>query len=338
MTRVPDDEREDLPDRVGGSMIPGAWAQPASAFVDESHVVRPDRSGSDPSAGRVRRLLVLAAFSLGTAGFAWGVTVALQGLDDEEELTPAQLASIAATPKPAALTPPSPKPAAVRSVDEAEGEVIAPAPTEAALAASEPSDDEAGLPVPAADPTFPHLPAAMRGAEDEAVEPQPAASEPPRERLRPAQRAYEDDRAAGKKQRYRRMPRKGQRLATAPSGVQKPALTTKPAPAARGTSAATAPKASTATSTGSSAAAPQSAASLTLEAEKLFASGQLAPARALAERAVKVGQAYPRAHRTLAVICAKQGDGGCARKGYERYLLLAPDAPDAPDVRRILGM
>src|SRR5690606_20523378 len=80
--------------------IPGAWSQPASAFVDESSVVRPDRRLDNSPRGRVVRLLVLAGFAAGTSAFAWGVTVALQGLDEEETVATPKVAGAEGSAEP----------------------------------------------------------------------------------------------------------------------------------------------------------------------------------------------------------------------------------------------
>lgn len=301
MSTARDEDREQ--DGPAGPVIPGAWAQPASSFADETTVVRPERKGDGRKGGRTARLLALVGISLGLAAFAWGVTVSLQQLEDEDGATeaPAELASV--TPAVALPPPPAPKP-----VDEAEREPAVPEG-----AGDDAAEPEEVVAVPRADPSFPSMPDPAAARADDVAAP---------ERVRTASaRTGADDvkDPTGKRKRQAKA------LAAAATLARKkqPATTT------------------TATADDDDAAKPKkspSAVALTREAEKLFSIGKLPAARGLAQRAVVEDGRYPRAHRTLAVICAKQGDGACARKGYETYLKLAPDAADAPDVRRILGM
>lgn len=55
------------------------------------------------------------------------------------------------------------------------------------------------------------------------------------------------------------------------------------------------------------------------------------------EKAVGIDPLYAPAWRDLGVARARLGDETGARAAYETYLRLAPQAPDAPDVRRMLG-
>lgn len=199
---------------------------------------------------------------------------------------------------PTVTSPPSPAP---KPVDEAERD---PAVPEAA--SDDATEAEEVVAVPRADPSFPSMPDPAAASGDDVPAPQ-------RVRVASAGTGADDVKEyAGKRKRQAKA------LAAAKLTRQKQAA-----------------------GNDDDAAKPQkspSAVALTREAEKLFAIGKLPAARGLAQRAVVEDSRYPRAHRTLAVICAKQGDGACARKGYETYLELAPDAADAPDVRRILGM
>lgn len=312
----PGSERDD----GSGSAIPGAWARPASAFADEASVVRPERAG--PKGSRVQSLAVLAVLAVGTAAFSWGITVALQRLDDE----PAP--AISGTPRASNVV---------------------------AEAASVPEPP----PVPAADPDFPALPDPRdddqgedgrddaRAAAAEPVAdgraPSAAVGEPALDDDVPAPRALRLARALARegaddepaRQKRMKRARKGQKL----SAAAKKRMKQRRAAHARDDAAvATAAPAPAPTVAAPPPAPAPTAASLTREAERLFSQGKLAEARGVVERALGMSRGYPRAHRALAVICAKQGDTACARKGYETYLRLAPDAPDAPDVRRILGM
>lgn len=304
--KAPQREEEGTP----ASAIPGAWAQPAAAFVDESSVVRPERGGGG---SRVASLVVLSVLAVGAAGFAWGITVALQGLDENE-------AAVASAQAPSADAP-----TGARSQG---------APT-----------------VPDADPSFPALPETDESVHGEPTgdAPNPVVADESVDELDvelPAPKlirlARTGKREAEKpRKRYQRAVSKEQRKAARPSTTQA---------RKRGKQAVQQQRASTAATKHAAAVEPQkatkpeapraapTAASLTREAEKLYSAGQLSEARGVAERALGLSSGYPRAHRALAVICAKQGDTACARRGYETYLRLAPDAPDAPDVRRILGM
>jgi serine/threonine protein kinase len=65
--------------------------------------------------------------------------------------------------------------------------------------------------------------------------------------------------------------------------------------------------------------------------------GQLADARSHYESATKLDRAEPDAFRGLALVHARLGDGEQARAALRRYLTLAPDAPDAANLRARVG-
>jgi tetratricopeptide (TPR) repeat protein len=74
-----------------------------------------------------------------------------------------------------------------------------------------------------------------------------------------------------------------------------------------------------------------------LRAELALSKGDHEKAGALVEKALKLDPTFARAHRTKALACARRGDQACTRASYEAYLQHAPDAPDAQQVRAILG-
>jgi tetratricopeptide (TPR) repeat protein len=76
---------------------------------------------------------------------------------------------------------------------------------------------------------------------------------------------------------------------------------------------------------------------LVRRAEKRIELGNHWGAKKLIDRALTLDPDNARGQRARGVVCAATGDGDCARAAYRRYLELRPDAPDAPDVRRILG-
>ena len=76
---------------------------------------------------------------------------------------------------------------------------------------------------------------------------------------------------------------------------------------------------------------------LSRQAEAMVKAGELADAKPLLERCLKLDVGYARCHRTLGIIYARTGDAPTAAYHYGRYLDLAPDAPDAPDIRRLLA-
>ena len=65
--------------------------------------------------------------------------------------------------------------------------------------------------------------------------------------------------------------------------------------------------------------------------------GDFAGAEPLLVRAVIVDPTFPDAWRHLGIARAQMGDRDGARRAYRKYLLLAPDAPDAGQVRAILA-
>lgn len=302
------EEGEGLP----ASAIPGAWARPAAAFVDETTVVRPERRAGG---SRAASLVVLGLLAVGAAVFAWGVTLALNDVDEVNPTGPVE-------PKRAAASATS-------------------APT--------------APPVPDGDPSFPSLPDGKAG---EASEPRADAREPvAHDEVAHAENVDEldVDIPAPKLIRLARTSAskgeldKAKKRSKNARGEQKRYARQTKGQSARGKARANEGATPRATATATSAEAASSAkgdvpaprptaASLTREAEKLYAAGDLDEARDVVERALELSPGYPRAHRALGIICAKQGDTPCARGGYETYLRLAPDAPDAPDVRRILGM
>jgi hypothetical protein len=73
------------------------------------------------------------------------------------------------------------------------------------------------------------------------------------------------------------------------------------------------------------------------KAEGLIKSGRHDDAVLLLQRAELVDGSYPLLHRTRGIAEASRGQPDAARTAYRRYLKLAPNAPDAADVRRILG-
>ncbi len=60
-------------------------------------------------------------------------------------------------------------------------------------------------------------------------------------------------------------------------------------------------------------------------------------AEILLKKGIGLDPTYPALHRNLGVARARRKDIAGARAAYEEYIRLAPTAPDAPDVRRILG-
>jgi predicted Zn-dependent protease len=81
----------------------------------------------------------------------------------------------------------------------------------------------------------------------------------------------------------------------------------------------------------------EDAETLTLRAkvERKLAEGRagLESAAALLERAVAAGASYAPAHRDLGLVYAELGEREKARAELERYLELAPDSPDAREVK-----
>jgi hypothetical protein len=73
------------------------------------------------------------------------------------------------------------------------------------------------------------------------------------------------------------------------------------------------------------------------KAEGLIKEGRHDDAVLLLQRAELVDASYPLLHRTRGIAEASRGQTDAARAAYRRYLRRAPNAPDAADVRRILG-
>lgn len=72
-------------------------------------------------------------------------------------------------------------------------------------------------------------------------------------------------------------------------------------------------------------------------AEGHIKAGRFDDAVLVLQRAEIVDGSYPLLHRTRGIAEASRGQTDAARQAYRRYLRLAPNAPDAADVRRILG-
>ena len=92
--------------------------------------------------------------------------------------------------------------------------------------------------------------------------------------------------------------------------------------------------------------ARRKARGLVERAEELLAKGDLEKAHGLLDQAAALDPDLPEAWRALGIVRAQLNDSTGARQAYERYVALAPDAPEAdrmadmgflPDVRRILG-
>jgi hypothetical protein len=75
----------------------------------------------------------------------------------------------------------------------------------------------------------------------------------------------------------------------------------------------------------------------TAKAIKLLASGDAAGAEKPLIRATLADKTFPDAWRHLGIARAQLGDRAGAKRAYKRYLELAPNAPDAADVRKILA-
>jgi len=71
--------------------------------------------------------------------------------------------------------------------------------------------------------------------------------------------------------------------------------------------------------------------------ERYVRKGRYKSAARVLEKAARLDPNFPRVQRSLGIARARLGDYAGARKAYERYLELDPSAPDAADVRRILG-
>jgi eukaryotic-like serine/threonine-protein kinase len=83
--------------------------------------------------------------------------------------------------------------------------------------------------------------------------------------------------------------------------------------------------------------ARKKAKSLVWRAEKLLIDGEAVDAEPLLRRAAALDPTLPDAWRNLGIARATLGDTPGARNAYKRYLKLAPTAPDAGEVRKILA-
>jgi Flp pilus assembly protein TadD len=81
----------------------------------------------------------------------------------------------------------------------------------------------------------------------------------------------------------------------------------------------------------------QKAKGLTQRAIGLLRDGNYADAEPVLVRAVLVDPSFPDGWRHLGIARAQLGDREGARRAYKKYLALAPNAPDAADVRKILA-
>ncbi len=76
---------------------------------------------------------------------------------------------------------------------------------------------------------------------------------------------------------------------------------------------------------------------LVLRAESYLRKEEFNEAERVLKRAIRLDPNYPLPYRTLGIVRARDENYDGARWAYQKYLKLAPHAPDAPDVRRILG-
>ncbi len=83
--------------------------------------------------------------------------------------------------------------------------------------------------------------------------------------------------------------------------------------------------------------ARKKATRMVLRAQKLLLADDAAAAEPLLKRAAALDPSYPDAWRNLGIARARRGDLTGARIAYKKYVRLAPAAPDAADVRRILS-
>jgi Flp pilus assembly protein TadD len=84
--------------------------------------------------------------------------------------------------------------------------------------------------------------------------------------------------------------------------------------------------------------ARRKAQALVLRGEKLLLAKNATAAEPLLKRAAALDPSLPDAWRNLGIARATLGDSAGARVAYRKYLKLAPDAPDAAEVRQILGV
>lgn len=76
---------------------------------------------------------------------------------------------------------------------------------------------------------------------------------------------------------------------------------------------------------------------LVLRAESYLRKEEFNEAERVLKQAMRLDPNYPLPYRTLGIVRARDENYEGARWAYQKYLKLAPHAPDAPDVRRILG-
>jgi serine/threonine-protein kinase len=82
---------------------------------------------------------------------------------------------------------------------------------------------------------------------------------------------------------------------------------------------------------------PVDVSGLVSQASSAFVQGQLPKALALYQQAVAAAPSHAAAWRGLGMTAMKMGRGNDARKAFERYLKLAPTAPDAARIREKLN-
>ena len=71
--------------------------------------------------------------------------------------------------------------------------------------------------------------------------------------------------------------------------------------------------------------------------DKALRAFNTAAAQTAFETALNEDPSLPAAHRGLGMVYVLQGRNDAAKAEYEKYLLLAPDAPDADQIKRLLG-
>jgi Tfp pilus assembly protein PilF len=73
------------------------------------------------------------------------------------------------------------------------------------------------------------------------------------------------------------------------------------------------------------------------EGDKALRAFNTAAALTAFETARKEDPSLPAAHRGLGMVYVLQGKNDAAKAEYEKYLRLAPDAPDADQIKRLLA-
>lgn len=81
----------------------------------------------------------------------------------------------------------------------------------------------------------------------------------------------------------------------------------------------------------------QRAKEAVVRGEKYFNKNMVAEAHKEFDKALRWSPAYPDAHRWLGVVCQTEQKNAEARRHYERYLKLAPNAKDAANIRAVLA-